>query len=248
MKILLTTLFMWVFGHSTMAQELDAEIQKTFAEAAQLYDSGQFIDAAQRYESIKQRGYVAKELFYNLGNAHFKQGNIGQAVLNYRRAWLFKPRDPDVAANLHFALQSSNAAAPAESMVSAFLSKLNLAEWIVTTTTFYWLALIAAALHIFAQRRRFFRQATLFFSALLIISVSGMFHWYLWKRKPEVVITASTLHALYAPLENSTPHFALPPGSLVHLEETSGPWIKISSGQSEGWIPRSSCEQIYPWQ
>jgi len=44
-------------------------------------------------------GYSAAEL-YNAANAYARAGNTGLAVLNYERAQLLAPRDPDIAANL----------------------------------------------------------------------------------------------------------------------------------------------------
>jgi hypothetical protein len=44
-------------------------------------------------------GYSAATL-YNLGNADARAGKYGAAVLNYERARLLAPNDPDIAANL----------------------------------------------------------------------------------------------------------------------------------------------------
>ena len=60
--------------------------------------------AALRYESlIQERGIVNSKLYYNLGNAHFQLGDIGQAILNYRRAERVDPGDPNVLRNLEHA-------------------------------------------------------------------------------------------------------------------------------------------------
>jgi hypothetical protein len=53
-----------------------------------------------------QPGYSAPAL-YNLANAYARQGKPGLAVLNYKRAKLLDPNDPDIDANLRQVRQSA---------------------------------------------------------------------------------------------------------------------------------------------
>ena len=71
-----------------------------FARAAQAYDAGQFPQAAAAYDSLIQQGYHSAEIYFNLGNAHFRSGDIGHAIWSYRAAQQLAPRDPDITANL----------------------------------------------------------------------------------------------------------------------------------------------------
>ena len=71
--------------------------------ANRLYEDGQFAQAAQAYQQLADQGFADSALFFNLGNAYFKQGDYGRAILNYRRAEQLAPRDEDIAANLALA-------------------------------------------------------------------------------------------------------------------------------------------------
>lgn len=82
------------------AQSADVE---TLARANQLYENGRFAEAAQTYEQVAAQGVTDAALFYNLGNAYYKLGDSGRAILNYERAALLAPRDADVYANLAMA-------------------------------------------------------------------------------------------------------------------------------------------------
>src|SRR5271154_5442171 len=53
-----------------------------------------------------QTGYSAATL-YNLANSYARAGKPGMAVLNYERARLLAPNDPDIEANLRFVRQSA---------------------------------------------------------------------------------------------------------------------------------------------
>ena len=67
--------------------------------SAELYRS-----AALRYESlVAEREIRNSKLYYNLANAHFQLGDIGRAILNYRRAERLDPGDDNVRRNLQFA-------------------------------------------------------------------------------------------------------------------------------------------------
>ena len=50
-----------------------------------------------------QAGSISTPIYFNLGNAWFKAGEAGRAILAFRQAEKLSPRDPDVRANLQFA-------------------------------------------------------------------------------------------------------------------------------------------------
>src|SRR5258705_237395 len=74
-----------------------------FAVANKLYYENKFGDAAVAYERLIQSGRASAAVYFNLGNAWFKSGQLGRAIAAYRRAESLTPRDPDVRANLQFA-------------------------------------------------------------------------------------------------------------------------------------------------
>ena len=43
-------------------------------------------------------------MYYNLGNSYFRAGEFGRAILNYRKAQPYLPRDPYLKANLQQAI------------------------------------------------------------------------------------------------------------------------------------------------
>ena len=74
-----------------------------FEEGNRLYQEGDFAGAVELYERILESGVESGELHYNLGNAWFRLGEIGPAVLHYERARRMMPRDDDLRANLELA-------------------------------------------------------------------------------------------------------------------------------------------------
>ena len=64
--------------------------QTDFDAANAAYADGRYEEAAAGYEALLAEGENAT-LYYNLGNARFKQGELAQAILNYERALRLKP-------------------------------------------------------------------------------------------------------------------------------------------------------------
>ena len=73
-----------------------------FQKANAAYRGGDFSGAGKIYESLIFQGLQDASVYYNLGNAYFKQNRIGPAVLNYEKALRLRPRDRDILANLNY--------------------------------------------------------------------------------------------------------------------------------------------------
>lgn len=80
-------------------------LEYNFEKGNEFYANGEFQKAISEYKKILQADYQSAELYYNLGNAYFRQGMLGYAIKNYIRARRLEPRDDDIIANLEFARQ-----------------------------------------------------------------------------------------------------------------------------------------------
>ena len=69
----------------------------------QAYTDGNFQQALNDWEDIREAGVTSTELLYNLGNAYFKSGEIAPAILWWERALKESPSDKDIAYNLEYA-------------------------------------------------------------------------------------------------------------------------------------------------
>ncbi len=67
--------------------------------AADAYTTKDYDTAIEHYERLLTEGVEAFELYYNLGNAYFKNDQIGAAILNYERAARIDPTDEDLLYN-----------------------------------------------------------------------------------------------------------------------------------------------------
>lgn len=237
----LTLLAFMLLGTPVLAQPSS----DLFAAAGQAYDAGRFGDAEKLYRQLLERGDTAPELLFNLGNALFKQARYGEAVLAYRRAWYFRPRDADVRANLRLAQQETTAAETDLPAWKRLLLYVSAEEWRHSAAAAYWLAALAATAYLVAGRRwAWLRRLAVVTALLALVSAGG---WTVWNRlaqRPEIVVIQGPQQALYAPLEGATPHFSLPAGSIARVRERSGSWLEVQSGDRTGWIPAPSSIEV----
>lgn len=64
-----------------------------------------YLKALVRFERLAGEGGVTNgKLYYNIGNCYYLLGDIGRAILNYRRAEQYVPADPNLRQNLSYVL------------------------------------------------------------------------------------------------------------------------------------------------
>lgn len=69
-------------------------------------NSAGYAAAAEQYEYlVQEEGIRNGPLFYTLGNSWFMAGDMGRAILNYRRAEQYMPNNADLKHNLKAALE-----------------------------------------------------------------------------------------------------------------------------------------------
>jgi tetratricopeptide (TPR) repeat protein len=77
--------------------------EELFAKGNQFFEARQYDSAIISYAELLAGGYESAPAYFNLGNAYFRAGDIGHAILYYLRAQRLDPADDDIAANLEFA-------------------------------------------------------------------------------------------------------------------------------------------------
>lgn len=66
------------------------------------YSADNFVLAESLYLQALKKDGSSTQLFYNLGNAYYRQGNLGKAIVYYERALKLDPTNVDARSNLEF--------------------------------------------------------------------------------------------------------------------------------------------------
>ena len=190
-------------------------------------------------------GYSAATL-YNLANAYARSGKPGFAILNYERARLLEPNDPDINANLRHVRDTSGL--PPQSR-----SRFDRLTDIVGPPVLAWvgiLALLLAGICALAQRRfprhrgKFITGAVLGFSLLGITVAGGIALWPIM-RQAVVIVHSAPVRVSPVPIEEAL--FELPEGTIVSTgaEHDGFVLVRTSAGRT-GWVPGANLAAIVP--
>ena len=226
--------------------------QTPFDEANAAYADGRYDEAAAMYQALIDEAPDAV-LYYNLGNARFKQGELAQAILNYERALRLKPNYKDAQYNLKFAQSRiTDNIEEQDFFLSAWARMIrnNLRErtWLILSICLFIIGLIGILLFLLARetwiRKTAFHIAWL---ALLFSLITGLNAASLHNRdtlRNEAVITQGVVNAKSSPDRSGTDLFTVHEGTKVTIKETLGEWANIRVGNNEGWIKQQNMERI----
>jgi tetratricopeptide (TPR) repeat protein len=229
-------------GHSALAND------ETFAKAQEAYDNGRYAEASMLYEQLLGEGVSNVEVQYNLANAHFKNGDLPSAVWHYRKAWYAAPRDPDILANMHFALNAAGAAEPAASIAQRFFSTLSQNEWVMAAIGGYVLFTLLLILGMLVRpAKRTLAKLSLLPAALILVAAGGWWHWQQLGLHPEWVVVKSGATAFFGPVEGSTAHYKIPLAALVRQRGSdSKGWVEIEYDGKNGWLKAEYIKSVSP--
>lgn len=218
--------------------------------AEQLYAQKNYREAISCYQSIIKEGFSSYKLYYNLGNAYYKNNELGNAIYYYELAHKLQPNQKDVLNNLIIA--NAKTIDNIESKENFFLHTIK--SGLVnsfSTTTWAWLsiaclvvALAAAFLFFITNRLTLKRIGFLLACVSLLLFISTMAFGFIAvhdKEKTTFAIIIQHESTIYdEPSTASNSKFTLHEGTKVAVLETTANWtnIKLENG-NEGWVKTS---------
>ena len=237
-----TLLFIIAFSVEVASQSED-----TLQKGNTYYREGAYDKAIEEYNKLVDEGYIGTSLFYNLGNANYRTGKIGYAILYYEKALELSPSDEDIKHNLDFAhLSTVDRIQPLprfflfdwwETLLGIFSDN----GWAYVVFVFYLLVVLLAGAYSYSKTVA--QQKIFFFSAisgvfLLAFSISLL----VIKVNREATLKSGVIveHAVtvkFSPDPQSTDAFIIHEGLKVNLEDQLDKWVKIRLEDGKvGWV------------
>jgi tetratricopeptide (TPR) repeat protein len=218
-----------------------------FTKANQEYAQGHFKEAISSYEALVRTGQWSANLFYDLGNAYFRTGDFGRAILNYERALALERHHPEAVANLQIARDEAHALELQQSWPERHLQFASVNQYCIAAAIAVWLAIFAVVILIFARRRSATMIAILIFC--LLISSVAIYAVYALEHGTNgsalAIVTGKEVQARLATADTANSVLALPPGSKIKILSTRGDWIYAAlPNDLRGWIPARNAEQV----
>lgn len=218
--------------------------------AQRLYD-----EAILNYQKIISDGGVQNpKVYYNLANAYFLNGDIGRAILNYRRAEMLDKSDTNIQKNLAFARSKRIDKVPVKTeeriMQTLFFWHYDFSlrtKFLIASVCF---AVVCAALTVMTWRTRvpsLVVTASICGVLTVCFLVSVVAESRTRASRVAGVITAEEVVARQGDGRNYPESFKEPlhAGTEFDLLELRPGWLHVRlSDNSDGWIPDNSAELI----
>ncbi|GIK54557.1 MAG: tetratricopeptide repeat protein [Chloroflexi bacterium] len=209
------------------------------AAANVLAANGRTAEAIRAYENLVSQGMDDANLYFNLGNAYYQNGELGRAILNYRRAEQLSPRDPDIQHNLARARgQAPDQFTPApDTIVAIFLA--DTADWLTMNETavltlLLWTVLCVAIFVVrqlgHGRRRTLLKYSLLPLALLFLLSAFTLgSRLHTANTLKQAVVVAQVADVYAGPGTQYGGDFQLHDGAEVALYQTRGDWAQIGA-------------------
>ena len=244
-------IFLFLLPGLTFA--VDPEI--TIAKANKAYADGFYANAVELYKSVITAGYESVGLYYNLGNACYKQNDFTSSILYYEKALKLDPGNEDVNFNLKIAnTKITDKIEPIPELFykrwyKKLIESFSVDKWSKFGLAFLCFGLVAGLFYV-VSKNLLIRKAGFWLGNFFIFMslFSFLFAWQSYDdimHRKEAIIFTPTVTIKSSPDEKSIDLFVLHEGAKVELIDNIGTWyeIRIANG-SVGWLIASSVEKI----
>lgn len=222
-----------------------------FRQAGTLYEMNDFTGAVAKYRQVIDMGIENGIVYYNMGNAFFKDGKLGETILAYERALKYLPRDEDVKTNLEFAnLLSANKENKEKranffALFKNFLKTFTVNEWTYGFEILYAILFFFGIIKVFAKRERIKKVAGIILIAILpigcFLGIATGLRIYWTHFSKEAVVIEKTIKVHSGPAKSYTLLFSVPEGAKLFIHQERANWLQVTLPNGyNGWINSQS--------
>ncbi|WP_194851662.1 tetratricopeptide repeat protein [Nonlabens antarcticus] len=248
-------IFIFLFTMAALATAQNVSDENAFAKANTSYTDGNYQEAINSYETILQSGKQSAELFFNLGNAHYKLNQVGPAVYNYERALQLNPSDKEIKNNLKFAQQMrvDDVQPLAENPVKKFLKEmatwLSIDMWAYVSIMMALVCVLTFLLYHYAtttgKKRLFLLLSMGFLIAMILSVVAATYSRNLMEEDTQAIVYSTETVTRAEPKPDADPSFAIHEGTKVTILEEYQEWahVELANG-SKSWMPLADLKKL----
>jgi tetratricopeptide (TPR) repeat protein len=224
-------------------------------QANEAYQANQFEAAIALYNQVVDLRFESAVLYYNLGNAYFKNGENARALLWLERAGRLDPNNEDIIHNISFVQQKL--IDRIEHLPEFFIVKLwNDCSRQFTGNQWAIFSIVACALFaiclllILLIRIQWVRSIAIFV-AILALLLTIFFIIFSKKESarninhPEGIIMSYVVYVKSTPNEKGSDLFVIHSGLKVGITDQLNEWVEVRLPNGEkGWILANQIEEI----
>jgi tetratricopeptide (TPR) repeat protein len=240
---------------AVQAETREANISQLLNNGNQFYSQGNYKAAIEQYERLVQLPFSNEVVYYNLGNAYFKNNQLGNAILNFEKAFKLAPLDRDVSANLDLARSriADKIEGRQENILLKPFRKMVLFIPLDAETILVLLLFIAAnvsfTLFLLSRSTPLSRWAILcaggLFVCSCILGVSNALRIYQAETLREGVVLVDKVDVVSGPAADNPVLFSIHEGLKIRIENDLESWLHISLENGwNGWVKKNAVGMI----
>jgi len=249
MKIFLICFFILVNQDPQPFSEYSND--ELFRKGNSFYKEEHYTNAIECYRKIIENGVTNGYLYYNLGNAYFREGSLGYAILYYERAHILLPRDKEINENLsfvkNFRRDKIEKGKPSFLIFILYnlLKKISLEETSIIVSIIFSITLICSILFILKKNLLFLKNLTIsMLCILMVFSFLLSLKIKMVNRKIGVALI-DKVDVKSAPSHDATLEFVIHEGTEFQILEPVKEWTKIRMDDGKtGWIQSNTSGKI----
>lgn len=229
----------------------DAPGEQRFHAGNEAYAQGEYEEAIAAYRDVLEAGYVSGALYYNLGNAYYRAGQVGQAIRYYEKARQLIPQNPRLLHSLEVVRDQIGADVPTRTQPGGFVV---LAQQIpVTGLLIVGLLLYAVGVVVWAYRRwaapglrapyQYGSIGALAFGLFLVVVALTASYMQTLDRRAIIITPSASLHE--APQAGAPADTTLREGYMVRIQRKRRGWTRVElPGGTVGWIAEENIGEV----
>ncbi len=223
-----------------------------FLEANSFYENNDYHESEKVYKKILDYGIENELVYYNLGNACFKQNRIGEAILYYERALELSPHDQEIKENLAYANTlkydkvEMNEESPPMKLIKRLHHFFNLnTQLLLIVLLFYFFSF--SGISLFLKRRKG-KEAD--FSLLIMSLLAVLLFIFVLSAGIKIyhkeysyfgIVLVEKVDVLSGPGETNAILFPMHEGLKVKIRDEREGWYQISLPNGlNGWIKKDT--------
>jgi tetratricopeptide (TPR) repeat protein len=250
-SVLLAVIALWLLAGTLLGQ--DDAVAELARDAVAAYEGGDFEVAAEFLEAAIEAGAMDPALYFNLGNAYYEMGQLGPAMLNYRRAVRWAPRDADVRANLALmrALRvdfQGDEVNIIDRLATLGASTMRRSEQVAITLAVWsgWFGLAAGWVVGWLPRRREMTIGLAGSAVIVLVAVLALAaRLHADAERPSAVVLRNVVAVYSGPGGDYLEIYRLHAAAEMRLLETQGSWARfVLPDGRQGWIGLDAIERV----
>lgn len=210
------------------------------------YAAGDYVGAIERWQAqVLAEGATAGRLAA-LGNAEWKLGRKGRAMLCWERALLLDPRDPVATAGIRHAQSAGGVERPALTWAENYATFLGANLWLIIATVAFWVVVLGLLVPRLRRRTptEWTERAIVAGATVFLLSLPGIWGGHLYARR--AVIRQADVSLRLTPTARGEPIAGVAEGDIVRTDRPFNGYVRVTTAEGKtGWLQARELESLW---